>query len=165
MKNSIFDLIDFSKLFENLDTSMFKMNCDNIDLSTKEGLDKFNKYLDTLEENEFGKVFLEYITGKKIYELRDLAKNYFDINNSKSKTPEVDESLKEVKQEEPKEFDRPSKHIDVNIGLQIHKLVQEYIDTMIKPYAKNIMNEKSINDAYAGLYEFACWIYNKPSNK
>lgn len=161
MKSSIFDLIDFGKLFNNFDPSMFKMNCDSIDLSTKEGLDKFNEYLDTLEENEFGKVLLEYITGKKIYELRDLAKNYFDITQPKQ--PKVDKSLKEVKKEEPKEFDRPSKHIDVNIGLQIHKLVQEYIDTMIKPYAKNIMSDKSINDAYAGLYEFACWIYNKPS--
>ena len=67
--------------------------------------------------------------------------------------------------EKKEEFDRPSKYIDVNVGLQIHKLVQEYIDTKIKPYAKGIMSEKSINDAYAGLYEFACWIYNKPSNK
>jgi len=167
MNKNIFDLMDFGKLFENLDTSMFKLNNEVIDLASKEGLDKFNKKLDELEENEFGKLFLEHITGKKIYELRDLAKNYYDINNPKD--VKVDESLKEVKQDlkelPKKEFDRPSKHIDINVGLQIHKLVQEYIDTKIKPYAKGIMSEKSINDAYAGLYEFACWIYNKPSNK
>ena len=59
------------------------------------------------------------------------------------------------------QIDRPSNHIPTNVGLQIHKLVQEYIDTMIKPYAKGILDNKSINDAYAGLYEYSCWIFNK----
>ena len=133
--NNIFDLIDFSKLFDNIDTPLISLNNDAIDLKTKEGLDKFNQYLDNLEENEFGKLFLEHITGKKLYELRDLAQNYYDANQKEEKIP-VDESLKDIKEvseeEQVRKFDRPSEHIDVNVGLKIHKLVQEYIDTKIK---------------------------------
>lgn len=159
------DLLDFSKLFGDLKNSTLIMDEDKIDLSTKEGLNKFNEKLDIIENNELSKLFMEHITGKKIYELRDLAKNYFDV--AQPNQPKIDDTLKDVKKDEmiKHEINRPSKNIEVNIGLQIHKLVQEYIDTMIKPYAKGIMSDESINDAYAGLYEFACWIYNKPSNK
>ena len=66
----------------------------------------------------------------------------------------------EKKEKEETTIPRPSANLPVNTGLQIHKLVQEYVDTIIKPYAKGIMNDKQINDAYAGLYEFAAWIYN-----
>ena len=164
MSKTVFDfidLLDFSKLFGDLKNSTLIMDEDKIDLSTKEGLDKFNEKLDIIENNELSKLFMEHITGKKIYELRDLAKNYFDV--AQPDQPKIDDTLKDVKKDEivKHEINRPSKNIEVNIGLQIHKLVQEYIDTMIKPYAKGIMNDESINDAYAGLYEFACWIYNK----
>ena len=56
---------------------------------------------------------------------------------------------------------RPSEKLSTDIGLQIHKLVTEYVDTMIKPYACPEMSQQVINDAYAGLYEFAAWIYTK----
>ena len=69
------------------------------------------------------------------------------------------------KSEEPKkeEIHRPSQDISTEAGLQIHKLVQEYVDTMIKPYNPKVggLTTKQINDAYAGLYEFAAWLYNK----
>lgn len=62
--------------------------------------------------------------------------------------------------EEIDEPDRPSNHVSVDQGLKIHKIVGEYVDTMIKPYYKG-NNPNVINDAYAGLYEFACWIMNR----
>ena len=60
-------------------------------------------------------------------------------------------------------IERPSEKISTELGLQVHKLVQEYIDTMVKPYNPKVggLTTKQINDAYAGLYEFACWILNK----
>lgn len=62
---------------------------------------------------------------------------------------------------EQKKIPRPSEKLSTEIGLQIHKLVTEYVDTMIKPYVNKEMSKEVINDAYAGLYEFAAWIYTK----
>ena len=66
---------------------------------------------------------------------------------------------KEAEKNEPK-FKRPSETISTDTGLQIHKLVQEYIDTMIKPYNPKVggLSNQAINDAYAGLYEYSCWL-------
>ena len=91
-----------------------------------------------------------------------------DIQNTKEEIKTNDyPTTKQVidKSEEPKkkEIHRPSQDISVEAGLQIHKLVQEYIDTMVKPYNPKVggLNNQQINDAYAGLYEFATWLYNK----
>lgn len=91
-----------------------------------------------------------------------------DIQNTKEeiKTNDYPTTKKVIdKSEEPKkeEIHRPSQDISVEAGLQIHKLVQEYIDTMVKPYNPKVggLSTQQINDAYAGLYEFACWIFNK----
>ena len=91
-----------------------------------------------------------------------------DIQNTKEeiKTNDYPTTKKVMdKSEEPKkeEIHRPSQDISVEAGLQIHKLVQEYIDTMVKPYNPKVggLSNQQINDAYAGLYEFACWIFNK----
>lgn len=69
------------------------------------------------------------------------------------------------KSEEPKkeEIHRPSQDISVEAGLQIHKLVQEYIDTMIKPYNPKVggLTIEQINNSYAALYEYSCWLFNK----
>lgn len=71
------------------------------------------------------------------------------------------EQSQNEKTEEHK-FSRPSETINTEAGLQIHKLVQEYIDTMVKPFnVDGKLSDMQINDAYAGLYEFACWLYQK----
>ena len=91
-----------------------------------------------------------------------------DIQNTKEeiKTNDYPTTKKVMdKSEEPKkeEIHRPSQDISVEAGLQIHKLVQEYIDTMIKPYNPKVggLTIEQINNSYAALYEFACWVYNK----
>lgn len=63
--------------------------------------------------------------------------------------------------EKEEKIERPSAKLSTEVGLQIHKIVTEYVDTMIKPYADPNMSKKVINDAYAGLYEFAAWMYNR----
>jgi hypothetical protein len=56
---------------------------------------------------------------------------------------------------------RPSELLDYDHKLQLHKITQQYIDEMIKPYNNGKLTDEQINDAYAGLYEFAAWIMNK----
>jgi len=52
--------------------------------------------------------------------------------------------------------------LSIDQKLQLHKIVQEYVDTMIKPFNKGgVLTNQQINDAYAGLYEFAAWIMNR----
>ena len=91
-----------------------------------------------------------------------------DIQNTKEEIKTNDypatKIVKDKSEEQKKEeIHRPSQDVSVEAGLQIHKLVQEYIDTMIKPYNPKVggLSTEQINDAYAGLYEFACWIFNK----
>jgi hypothetical protein len=66
------------------------------------------------------------------------------------------------------DFDEPDRHIlpsekldDVDKKLEIHKIVQEYVDSEIRPYVEDNMTQEQISDAYSALYEFACWIMNK----
>ena len=61
------------------------------------------------------------------------------------------------------ELVKPSEALeDINIKLNIHRLTKEYVDKYIDPYLKNTQDAQSIsNDIYSGLFEFACWIYNK----
>lgn len=73
----------------------------------------------------------------------------------------ADETYEEAHKDDEPEFVRPSSQLSTEQGLQLHKLVQEYVDTMIKPYAPKNINKDTMNDAYAGLYEFAAWILNK----
>jgi len=66
------------------------------------------------------------------------------------------------KKDNEKKIIMPSELLDnTDIKLQIHHLVTEYCDNYIKPYVddKKLGNELA-NNAYAGLYEFACWLYN-----
>lgn len=132
------------------------------------------KVLDITNDNDY-KEFVNTVNELKNNETFDFVSSFFDIDGNKL-CDEILEAVnnyrkENVKKEQPKKeepklieqkIERPSSKINVNIGLQIHKLVQEYVDTMIKPYnpKNNGLSDSQINDAYAGLYEFACWIYN-----
>ena len=83
-----------------------------------------------------------------------------DTNNETQETKVTKEPEKSKKKEEPK-FVRPSTKLTTEQGLQLHKLVQEYVDTMIKPMSKGMVSDEIINDAYVGLYEFAAWLLLK----
>lgn len=125
------------------------------DLSTEEGLNKFNEALDNISN-----------TGKEIFDifglnsddvidyLRNLGQNLHEQINNEGTQQE------ESKKEEPK-FIRPSDSLTTDKKLQIHHIVEEYVNTMIKPFNKGVLTDNQINDAYAGLFEFACWIMNR----
>lgn len=65
--------------------------------------------------------------------------------------------------EEDLKLTRPSELLDnTEAKLQIHRLVNEYCEEYINPYVSNDTKGKELaNNAYAGLFEFACWIFNK----
>ena len=128
---------------------MLNKNQDNteLDLTKEEDVQKFHELVNELKSNSWISTLVTSLIGEDnefFDKLNTFADNYYQAH--KNGQPQID---------------RPSNHIPTNVGLQIHKLVQEYIDTMIKPYAKGILDNKSINDAYAGLYEYSCWIFNK----
>lgn len=149
------------------------------DLSTEEGLKGYNEQLDQLENasldvlNSFGINGKEWIKG-----MRDLGQDIYKQNKKKeqNKLDKAQRIVKQaVKQMERKEEDhsdepegdenpkfiRPSQKLSISQKLQLHKIVQEYVDTMIKPFNNGHLTNGQINDAYAGLYEFAAWIMNK----
>lgn len=119
-----------------------------LDLTKKEDVQKFHELVNELKDNLFVSTLVTSLIGEN--------NGFFDKLNEFA-----DKYYQEAHKDDQPQIDRPSNHIPTNVGLQIHKLVQEYVDTMIKPYAKGILDNKSINDAYAGLYEYSCWIFNK----
>lgn len=127
---------------ENLDEILEKIESIQKELVKKEINEDLDKISEKIESIQKGSVKKE-----KVEEKKPIQKIVID---------------KSIEEKPKKSIDRPSQKIDVNMGLQIHKLVQEYVDTMIKPYNPKIggLTSEAINDAYAGLYEFACWIYN-----
>ena len=156
------------------------------DLNTDEGLKGYNEQLDILENSDLDILKAFGIDSKKwINNMRNIGKQIHDANQKKDNKKELikesvkqmsrkeedhtiedidDEDLLDFDDEEPKEstkFIRPSELLNVSQKLQLHKIVQEYVDTMIKPYNKGALTTQQINDAYAGLYEFAAWVMNK----
>ena len=132
------------------------------DLSTDEGIKGYNKQLDKLSEtdldflNDFG------IDAKKlIKEMRNLGNHIYE-SNKKDETPAQQQlDRKTVDHTDTEKIERPSDKLSVDQKLQLHKITQEYVDTMIRPYSKGKLTNNQINDAYAGLFEFAAWIMKR----
>ena len=124
---------------------------ERLDLAKKEDVEKFHEKINELRENE---VFLTltqifgYDLTDELDELDKFADNTF-------------QKAEEKRKQEEKKIERPSTKLTTEQGLQIHKLVQEYVDTMVRPFNNGVLSNAQINDAYAGLYEFAAWILNK----
>lgn len=141
-----------------------------IDLTKKEDCEYLLNTINELKENPLFN-FLGSLFGLDEESLNKVTKKIEDAEEAITKKEKQEEKKpvqkvvidKSIEEEPKKTIERPSQKIDVNAGLQIHKLVQEYIDTMIKPYNPKVggLTTEQVNDAYAGLYEFACWIYNK----
>lgn len=159
------NLIDFISDLQNNDFDLKEVE---IDLTNDEEYNSIVNSINKLKSNDLFMAMLTLFGGnnddldlllKKLENRRDQIikdKHIQELSKSNKKVIDLSEEKDDNK------LVRPSQNIDVNMGLQIHKLVQEYIDTMIKPYnPKNGgLTTDQINNAYAGLYEFACWIYN-----
>jgi hypothetical protein len=124
------------------------MDIENLDLTNKEDLTKFNNIVDDLKDSDTVNSILSLfgVDSGMLDSLKDVAQNVYD------------EAHKNDVEEEIPPFELPSSKLTTEQGLQLHKITQEYIDTMIKPYNNGKLSTKQINDAYAELYEFASWI-------
>ena len=125
---------------------------EKLDLSKTEDVKRLHNMVEELRSNELFNSLLDLLGAD--FNVFDAIDEFADIAH---------EQLKEEnnKKDELVAPERPSKKLTTEQGSQIHKLTQEYVDTMIKPYSKGVISQDTINDAYAGLYEFAAWIYNK----
>lgn len=124
---------------------------ERLDLTKKEDVEKFHEKINELRENEAFLTLTQifgYDLTDELDELDKFADNTFQKAEEKCK-------------QEEKKIERPSTKLTTEQGLQIHKLVQEYVDTMVRPFNNGVLSNAQINDAYAGLYEFAAWILNK----
>ena len=156
------------EIFDNVD------KLDELDLSNEDDYQTLVNTINELKSNSLFNLF-GLLTDKDYDKLLEIFKNEHDKlvkekhQNQRNCIPSVQKKVidkseetklpvKTQKQEEP---ERPSIKIGTQTGLQIHKIVQEYVDTMIRPYNHGALTNEQINDAYAGLYEFACWLYNK----
>ena len=124
---------------------------ERLDLTKKEDVEKFHEKINELRENE------AFLTLTQIFGY-DLADELDELDKFADNTFQKAE---EKRKQEEKKIERPSTKLTTEQGLQIHKLVQEYVDTMVRPFNNGVLSNAQINDAYAGLYEFAAWILNK----
>ena len=124
---------------------------ERLDLTKKEDVEKFHEKINELRENA------EFLTLAQIfgYDLTD------ELNELDKFADNTFQKAEEKRKQEEKKIERPSTKLTTEQGLQIHKLVQEYVDTMVRPFNNGVLSNDQINDAYAGLYEFAAWILNK----
>ena len=149
--NNVNELFSEISKFLNLGKDNHYTTVQSIDLDTKEGRDRYNEIVESLENNPLFKMLYSLAGGENFDK---------DIEILKSLPKEIEKKEKEKEKEKIK---RPSEILDnVNVKLQIHKLVDEYCDKYIRPYTSDDESGKKMsNDAYAGLFEFACWIFNK----
>ena len=124
---------------------------EKLDLTKKEDVEKFHEKINELRENA-AFLTLAHIFG---YDLTD------ELNELDKFADNTFQKAEEKRKQEEKKIERPSTKLTTEQGLQIHKLVQEYVDTMVRPFNNGVLSNAQINDAYAGLYEFAAWILNK----
>lgn len=124
---------------------------ERLDLTKKEDVEKFHEKINELRENE-AFLALTQIFGYDLTDELDELDKFADNTFQKAE---------EKRKQEEKKIERPSAKLTTEQGLQIHKLVQEYVDTMVRPFNNGVLSNAQINDAYAGLYEFAAWILNK----
>ena len=138
-------------------------NVETYDLTTKEGYDKFKETVEELREsgeslfNLLGIDMDEWLDN-----VSELSDKIYKNSNKEDKPKQASVERKEEDHTlETKNFNRPSELLTVNQKLQMHKYVQEYVDTMIKPFNNGLLTTEQINDAYAGLFEFGCWLVKR----
>ena len=136
-----------------------KLDLEKLDLGKDEDYAKFNNLVDECKNvcndddstSVLTKQLFETLFGFDMNDIIDDIKKVGDDIHEKA--------VKEREKEENKVPDLPSKNTPFDKQVQLHKIVGEYVDTYIRPYGK--MDAKVVDDVYAGLLEFACWIMNR----
>ena len=159
-------MIDFFNILDEMQ-KIRKENSKTFDVTTDQGLKGFDEYLfgldkDTIEVLDSFKSFFGIDEKTDVLEgLSNLAHTINNAANKKEPERKVVDHTELNEDEDKKTFNRPSENLSVDQKLKLHKLVQEYVDTMIRPFNNGTLTDTQINDAYAGLYEFAAWVLNR----
>lgn len=144
------------KLFEEVFSTVNDTeDIEKLDLTKDEDYAKFNKYVDECDKicnnddsvNSLTRLLFSTIFG---FDLKDIIKDIKEAG---------DEIHNEAIKNEKKVPELPSKSTPMDKQLHLHKIVGEYVDTYIRPYGN--MDKKVVDDVYAGLFEFACWVMNR----
>lgn len=146
-------------VFFNADEIEEKKDVEKLDLGKDEDYAKFNNLVDECKKvcndddstSVLTKQLFERLFG---FDMNDI------IDDIKKAGDDIHEqAVKERKKEEKKVPELPSNSTPFDKQVNLHKIVGEYVDTYIRPYGK--MDTKVVDDVYAGLFEFACWIMNR----
>ena len=146
-------------VFFNTDEVEEKKDVEKLDLGKDEDYAKFNNLVDECKKvcndddstSVLTKQLFETLFG---FDMNDI------IDEIKKAGDDIHEqAVKERQKEEKKVPELPSKSTPFDKQVNLHKIVGEYVDTYIRPYGK--MDTKVVDDVYAGLFEFACWIMNR----
>ena len=131
----------FFKFLNDLSQELNNGSVETLDFTKKEDVEKLEKAVETLKTNEFfGTLFGEDLFDTLLEKAHQI---YFEAHKNDKKAPQ-----------------RPSLSSPENVKAIVKKLANEYIETTIAPYIKN-MDEKQKNEIIDSLFEFGCWIYNK----
>lgn len=168
-------------MIENLLEALKNLNYDNVqtlDLTKEEDNKKFKAAIQLIKnykKEAKNDSIMSLLSNLIDDDLLNEAEEYADDVLEESKEIEVENQCSICEKEycdncpffedveEDSKLTRPSELLDnTDAKLQIHRLVNEYCEEYINPYVSNDTKGKELaNNAYAGLFEFACWIFNK----
>ena len=131
---------NYFSFWEDLAEDLINQNTDKLDFTKKEDVDKLHDTIDELKSYDLFSTFF----GDEYTKFLDSLQDYADKTYEESHKDDVKESSK-LKNDVMKE--------------KLQKLTSEYVDEVIKPNAK--LTDEQIKSVLEGLFEFACWIYNR----
>ena len=133
---------NYFSFWEDLAEELINQNTDKLDFTKKEDVDKLHDTIDELKSYDLFSTFFGDEYAKFLDSLQDYADKTYE------------ESHKDVEPEKPS-----SKLKNDVMKEKLQKLTSEYVDEVIKPNAK--LTDEQIKSVLEGLFEFACWIYNR----
>ena len=135
---------NYFSFWEDLAEELMNQNTDKLDFTKKEDVDKLHDTIDELKSYDLFNTFF----GDEYAKFLDLVQDY------------ADKTYEESHKDDVKEPEKPSSKLKNDVMKEkLQKLTSEYVDEVIKPNAK--LTDEQIKSVLEGLFEFACWIYNK----
>lgn len=134
----------FNSLLDNINTDF---EAKQFDFTKKEDLNKFKEAVDKIKDNAFFSNFFDIDFLDKCI---DKAQKIYDDAEAKKKAEE----------EKNKVPMRPSLQVPVNVVKRTTQLAEDYINSMVLPYAPTITKQQA-SEIKDSLVEFACWMYKQ----
>ena len=135
---------NYFSFLEDLAEDLINQNTDKLDFTKKEDVEKLHNTVDELKSYDLFSTFFGDEYTKFLDSLQDYA----------------DKTYEESHKDDVKEPEKPSSKLKNDVMKEkLQKLTSEYVDEVIKPNAK--LTDEQIKSVLEGLFEFACWIYNR----